>query len=384
MSEVRPLTAYDLELFYRGLSGHPFIAFGDLLDIMKGTGEWATAEGLPAWNQIYGAFVWAQINQESVAFGMLPKTTWVRSGWRVKKGLSTTHDTIAIPELGTLPDSVKLEIDIVRARPKIQTIVFNVSDVVEALATISIDDVFGSMNQVRAEFGIEFAKLINRQLLEKNTKSEGAGNQFESIDRIVGSYDEKVNCPETGTVNIYNLNRDAGESWADAVVLHNEGTNRELTDELIRLLLVKAREKGANTNVLLTGYDTYAKIQGIYMTFVRYVDIGTTKVQLGVNGVQTVSGGEVGIQVATLYGLPLLQSVDTPSDGIQRLYALDLTDWEGYGLPRGGMSILRPVEYFETREYLLLNKYVIKGAYRIVGETVFRGIAFQGKVRDII
>lgn len=379
---ARRLTTYDLEMFYKGLSGHPFTVFGDLLDIMKADMPWDTSVGLPAYNQVYGALVWAQINQESVAFGMLPKTTWLRSGWRVKTGLSTTPDAIGIGETANLPDSVRLQIQVVKASPKIQTLVFDVSDVVEALATLSMDDVFGTMHQVRAEFGVEFAKLINRQLLAKNTTSDPtAGNRFESIDRIVGMAGE----PGAGNVNVYGIDRSTN-SWANSYVSHNNGTLRELSDDLIREALAGVRAKGGNTNVMLTGYDTYAKIQGLYTVLLRFVPYKEMMVQLGVNGVETVHGMDVGMRVASVYGIPLLQSVDCPrdGDGIQRLYLLDLTDTEGYGIPRFGISILRPVEYFETREYLLLDKYVIRGAYRIVGENICRALAYQGKIMDLM
>jgi len=111
-----------------------------------------------------------------------------------------------------------------------------------------------------------------------------------------------------------------------------------------------------------------------------------TKAQFGVNGVQTAAGLEAGIQIASLYGIPVIQSVDTPNDGsgsISRMYFLDCSDPEGYGFPRLGISVLRPVEYFESRDYVLLNKFVIRGAYRFVGEVVARFLYGQGKLRDI-
>ncbi len=381
---VRKLTQYDLESFYAGLAGHPFLSLGDIYEIQKTAGEVSTAVGQSVYNQAYGAFVWAQLNQEANAFGMMPKTTWPRSGWRVKTGSAASDASdLAITETASLPNAVYPEIATVRATPKIEVETFEVSDVLEALAGVGVDDIWGSVAQVRAEVGVEFAKMLNRQILEKNTSAGGAGSQLESLDRIVGSYDEKMNCSDVNTANIYNIDRDTAASWADSVVLHNNGTARELTDSLVRQLLVETRKKGANTNVLLTGYDTYAKIQEIYTTFVRYNDLGTMNVQFGINGIETAAGAQLGFQVATLYGLPVIQAVDTPADTIQRLYALDLTDTEGYGLPRLGISVLRPAEYFETREFLLLNKFVIKGAYRFVGEVTARGLAYQGKLRDL-
>jgi len=382
MSVARPLSVRDLELFYMGLSGHPFLEYGDVTEIMKAAGEISTGVGTAVYNQVYGAYVWAQINQEANVFGMLPKTTWPRSGWRVKTALSTTEDTLGISETGALPDAVRPEIVTVKASPKVQVVTFEVSDVVEALVEVGLDDIWGSVNQVRAEMGVEFAKLLNKQLLKD--MDTPAGYLFESIDRVAGSSDEY----DAGLVDaetdpdIYGIDRSAND-WANAQVLHNSGTDRDLTDELIRELLNECKKAGANTNVLLTGPDTYAKIQGIYMNFIRYMPMSETSVQFGVNGIQSAEGLDTGIRVAALYGIPLIRSVDVASDTIQRVYALDTTDPEGYGLPRLAISVLRPVEYFQTNDFLLLNKFAIKGAYRTVGELVCRTLPFQGKLRDL-
>jgi len=383
MTGVRPLTIRDLEMFYMGLSGHPFVDFADVVEIMKAAGEISTGLGTAIYNQVYGAYVWAQINQEANVFGMLPKTTWPRSGWRVKTGLSTTENTLGISETSALPSAVRPEIATVKANPKVQVITFEVSDVVEALVEVGLDDVWGSVNQVRAEMGVEFAKLLNKQLL-KDIETP-AGYMFESVDRVCGSADElDSQGKDPALANIYGINRQTN-TWANAQVLHNSGTLRDLTDELIRELLNECKKAGANTNVILTGPDTYAKIQGIYMNFIRYLPMSETKVQFGINGIQSAEGLDAGIRVAALYGLPLIRSVDVPKDGdgIHRIYALDTSDPEGYGLPRMAISVLRPVEYFETRDFLLLNKFVIKGAYRIVGELVCRTLPYQGKLRDL-
>jgi len=41
------------------------------------------------------------------------------------------------------------------------------------------------------------------------------------------------------------------------------------------------------------------------------------------------------------------------------------------------------VEYFESRDYILLGKFVVRGAYRFIGELVARFLFGQGKIRDI-
>jgi len=152
-------------------------------------------------------------------------------------------------------------------------------------------------------------------------------------------------------------------------------------------MLSETRKRGANTNVFVTGYDTFAVLSTLFMNFVRYLPMGETQVSFGVNGVQTAEGINAGIRVASINGIPVIQTQDIPvgsgSGEVGYIYALDTTDTEGYGLPRLAFSLLRPLEYFETREFLLLNKFVVKGAFRIVGETVARYLPGQGKIRDI-
>lgn len=384
MVDARFITVEDIEMFYTGAAQHPFILHGDLLEILKSTGTVATSiTGIL--NKIYGALIWAQLNQEANVFGMLPKTTWVRSGWRVKTAMGTSTETaISITETAALPNAVYPDIALVHAAPKIQAEVFDVTDVVEALSSVSADDIWGAAHQVRAEIGTEFVKLLNKQLMLKvaNTKANQSPNSLTEIDRIVSKHDEQGF--STNYSDIYNLDRDSADQWADAYV-NDSSSNRDLTDELVRTLLMNTRSRGANTNVLLTGYDTYATLLGLYMTFVRYSPMSETKAQFGVGGIQTAAGLETGIQIASLYNIPIVQSVDCPADsgGISRIYALDCSDPEGYGFPRLSISVLRPVEYFESRDYVLLNKFVVRGVYRLVAETTARFLAGQGKLRDL-
>jgi hypothetical protein len=383
----RYLTPMDLEYFYTGTPGHPFVVHADLLDMIDiqkalGTVETATTGVL---NRIYGALLWAQMNQEANAFGMLPKTTWVRSGWRIKSAFAVDDFAdIGLAETSALPPSRIPEVRTLYATPKMHVLPFDVSDVVEALASVSADDVWGAAHQVRAEIGVEFAKQINRALLAKVYNP--AGRQvIDTIDRIV-SNDAEYSGAQEGWEDVYGIDRST-ESWANAYV-DMSSTLRDLTDFMIRNLLMHTRARGANTTVLLTGYDTYAVIQGIYLTFARQSNPMTVdRAQFGINGITTAEGSNMGIQIAKLYDIPLVQSVDAPkgngSGEISYLYALDISDPEGYGFPRLSISVLRPVEYFESRDYILLGKFVVRGVYRFVGELVARFLFGQGKIRDI-
>ena len=386
MMDARYITAEDIEIFYTGGTQHPFILQGDLLELMKTAGTVATTT-TGILNKVYGALVWAQLNQEANVFGMLPKNTWIRSGWRVKTAMATSTDTdISISETASLPATVYPDIQLVYATPKIQVETFDVSDVLEAMSSVSSDDIWGAVHQVRAEIGTEFVKLINKQLTHKVAEAPSDSTRskaFESIDRICSKAGEQGYT--SGWEDVYGIDRDTA-SWANAYV-NDSSTLRDLTDSLIRNTIMECRKRGANTNVMLTGYDTYATILGLYMTYVRHLPLQETKVQFGLGGVMTAAGLDVGINVASLYGIPLLHSVDVAKGAgtgeISYMYFLDTSDPEGYGFPRLGISVLRPVEYFETRDYLLLNKFAIRGAYRMIGEVTARFLYGQGKLRDI-
>lgn len=388
MSSAQYLTIDDIELFYTGGEGHPFQIASDLVEIAKGAGDFASSV-TGALNRVYGALLWSQINQEANMFGALPKTTWVRSGWRVKKAFGFTASggatSLGVTETGALPAPVYPDIQTVYAVPKMESEVFDVSDILEALATATADDVYGAVHAIRAEIGTEFVKGINQQILHTTAEvaSSGWSNQFETLDRVVSTPSE---FSTTTFSNVYNLTRTGADTWSNANVDFSS-TLRSLTDNMMRVDLQTMRANGGNPTVAVTGYDTYAVIQGMYYNFVRYLPLSETKAQFGVNGVMTGAGIEAGIQIASLYGVPLIQSVDAPNGGgtgeISRLFFLDTSDPEGYGFPRLGLSILRPLEYFETRDFVLLNKFVIRGVYRIIGETVARNLHGQTKIRDI-
>lgn len=383
---ARVITPLDLEYFYTGTYTHPFILPTDVIDyleIVKAAGTIETATG-GVLNRVFGALVWSQLNTEANWFGMLPKMTWVRSGWRIWYAFSDIDPTTAaISETSNLPAPVRPEIRMVYESPKIMVRTFEVTDVVEALASVSADDVWGASYQVRAIEGLTFVKTINRALGAKVAEAPTAWSAFEKIDRIVSKNGEQGF--GSGWANVHGIDRST-DTWANSYV-DDSPTLRTLTHEMILNALANTRKRGGNTNVIVTGYDTFAYLQNMYMTFIRYLPMGETQVEFGVGGIRTARGIDAGIKVASLVGIPLVQSIDTPSGGgsgeLQYIYFLDTTDVEGYGMPRLGLSLLRPVEYFETREFPLLNKFVTKGVYRIVGQTVGRHLPGQGKIRDI-
>jgi len=339
---------------------------------------------------VYGRYAWVQLNMESNLFGMLPKAPWRRSGWRVITARTSSTATGGTAEDGTLPDTVKPTWSTVSTKPKTVAHTFAVSEVQQFLATRSDDDATASLDDVRKYMAVEHAWHISKMLgTDVNTL---AGNNLESIDRVCSSYSEVSDSSiglDAGDADIYGIDRDAGASWADAYVDHNSGTDRDLTDTMIRTAINTIRESGGNPTMIVTGYDTYSKIQGLYDTQVRYNPLGQAKVQTGVEGVKTAEGIEAGINVATLYGLPLLVSQHVPKDTISRIYILDTSNPEGFDTPRLFMGVAKPTEYFESgmdspnKDPFTVGKLATKGMYRTMGELICKFFAAQGKIRDL-
>lgn len=399
---ARGLSQADLENFYSGANDHPFYNLGDMVDVHKTAGA-VDSSVTGVQNTVYGALVWAQLNNEANMFGIFPKTTWARSGWRVKKQFAeTTSTNLSLAETASLPSAKRPDIVTLKATPKLSAQTFEVTDVVEALAEISQDDMWGSVAQMRVEIGNEFVKHINKLVSRRvvgvaatGSETTGPGNSLISIDGIVGNKAETDAASAAAAQDIYGIDRsDSAYAYADSVVKYDVTNGVTLSDTVLREQLASARKNGGNTNVFVTGYDTYAKVLGMYTNFMRYMPISDTKVSFGINGVQSANGLDVGFNVSALFGIPLVTAVDVPGEvdssgnavttRINRIYGLDLTDTEGYGLPRIAMTLLRPVEYFETRDYALLNKFAVKGVYRMVGELVARNYVGQFKIRDII
>jgi len=386
------LKAEDIENFYLG-QANPFLSARDLVELQKATGAVTSDLGTGFYNPKYGALAWAQLNLESNLWGILPKSTFPRRGWRVITGMDGDYSSMAIGETGALPDATYMPIEAYKAEPKQVVDKFEISDIAEALAEVTDEDIAVNAEILRKQKAIFFAKKVNQMISRKalGSAADGsdteasAGLMFEALDRIVSSYEEAVAVGKPTAANIYGIDRSTAE-WANAYVDMSVGDPQPLLVERIRNAYKESLKAGANPNVFVTGYDTYAKILGLYEVFMNFLPMQETGVQFDVGGVKTAEGVDAGMKVASVYGIPIIQAVDIPNDGdgtLNRMYLLDTTDVEGYGLPRLGVSVLRPVEYWEINNPIITNKFALVGVYRMAGELIGRRLAGQAKIRDI-
>lgn len=340
------------------------------------------------YNPVFGAMAFSQLNNEANALGILPKYPWQHSGYRAITADATSVSYGGITQGGAIPDTIKPTFAEITVTTKEVAHAFDVSYIQEGKVKKG-DDAIGDMEFLRGYFAVRHAKDLNAQILiDANTL---AGTAFESIDRVTFSAAANTALSYTaGDEDIYGIDRSAS-AWADAVCDHNSGTDRYLTDPLIRSTLASLEANGARTNVILTGVDTKWRIFGLYQNQVRYQGIlrEDVEIQIGINGVNTEKGAGVGIRVATLYGIPLISSQNVPQDTISRIYFLDTTEQEGTGIPRLGLALMYPTLYFESGmsanppNPFAVNKFGTEGVYYTAGELVCTFLAAQGSLRDL-
>ena len=398
-------TIEDLEkVFYSG-AGQKFLSTDDLLSPFVTKDAAVTSGTTGVYNAVYGAQAWVQLNMEANTFGALPKVPWGRSGWRMITARAGTIGTGGVAETANLPATAKPTFAEASTKPKLVANNFENSEVQEFLATQGGDDAFASMSDLRTFMGVQHKEEMNYELNTQNGAL--AANNFESMDRIIGSYDELNSCSENDESTPYSAgdmdpygaastgawnDRDAGANTAvDAYVGHNSSTVRSFTDAVLQGLLQNTLTNGANPNGqhIQTGYDTWAQFNQLYDPQVRYNIMGAAKVQPGVNGIKTIEGREVGMTVSTWNGRPIIVSKDTVQDtgGISRIYMPDTSNPEGYDLPRLCIKVAKPTQYFEAGMNqgtpFAINKFGTEGMYRTSGEIICTFFKAQGKLRDL-
>lgn len=391
----RIITVSELKKWYEeGISN----VFWDVEGIRKGA--LTTSAGADYWNKVYGMYVWSLLNKESNVFGVLPKTDFPRSGWRVETALPTTYPNIAFAEDATLPTAVTPNYERMESDIKKAALQFEISRKL-LLKAKSGDDAVVEVDRLRREYATNFVKLINMMIARKYFGEDfSAGSDCENpsatgdyilpLDRIVSSAAEASALQVAGNEDVYGVDRSANSIY-DSVVKYSDAANgQELDTSLMLDALAEQWERGGKPNVILTGTRTYAYLFAMYETITRYFPAEMKNVQASVNGVQTPEGVNVGMRVMSIFGIPIITSVDIPVDrestgkGLNRMFILDTTDPEGNQYPRLAISVAEPPKYYELDNPLINNKTSVRGIYTFFGEVVARNLRVQAKLRDLV
>lgn len=338
-------------------------------------------------NNVYGAMAFYNLNTEANVFGAIPKYPWQHSGFRVITALGGASGDGGYNEAGALSDAIRPTVIEINVNAKEVEHNFIVSKKHDSLATRGQDDVFGSFEQARPVIATKHAKAINQQLLLDGDTL--AGTRMESLDRVTASsaYATAVSWT-AGDEDIYGIDRSA-QSWADAYVSHASGTDRVFSLDLLDDALGVLEQRGARTNLIVTGSDTKRKIVALARNSMRWSgSVREIRAQYTINGVQTDEGINYGDKVASFEYIPIIISADVAKDTISRIYVLDTTDNDAVGIPRLGISILEPTQYYEARAdngngVSANGGYKHRGFFYTSGELVCTALNMQGSIRDL-
>jgi len=319
-------------------------------------------------NAIHGAKAFFSGNNEANAWNILPKEPHVKSGFRLRTARGFTLATGGVADGGAVADTVKSTVVEVTAKPKLSQLTFEIGTMTDLLDG---DDRY-TFEEERVAKGEDHIMDIDAQLL--TDVDTPASANFESIDRVCSSQAETAITSAATDPDIYGLDRSASTAY-DAYVDHNSGTDRALTTAMIRTAITTIKQNsGKVPNVILTGYDTYEKIIALYESQARYMT--ESRVSVGVNGVQSMPGGDVGLSVSAIMGIPVLLDSNVVTDTISRVYFLNTNFLK--------LSIAQPTQLTVSDNVLDRGVFTKKGLYLTIGELWCTQFSAQGKIRDLL
>ena len=354
-----------------GISKRYGIRKDDLIDSSNPAG---------AYNTMFGAKVFNQLNTKSEVFKLLKKEAWTQSGWRV---LTQRHaQTNGVGEGGLFPDTDHPEITEVTATLKEIVTAFEMTSKAEILA--EADDGLGNLAAfMRKENGEAHAFAIDQMLLaDADVVTVQSAKNFETLDRVTMS-DAAAQALMTRTdIDMYGLTRQ-NESWADATVVHNSGTDRALELNMIDTLIQGALENGVNYDdlILLTGHDTYQNLKQLMQ--VQGHNAGTANYRYdlaqgqagNLNGVRGEGGIAFDSRVGSYDGIPIFISQHVAKDTTSRIHLLDMSQF--------AMRMAAPTTYVDNTNLAIRQKLSREYAFITAGELIVYKFNTSGSIRDL-
>jgi len=359
--------------------------------IRKADDTFETTDPTGAFNTMYGAAVFNQLNTKSEVFKLLKKEAWTQSGWRVLTGRHAT--TKGLAEGAAFGDTDKPDLAEMSATLKEIVTPWEVTTKAELLSEAD-DGIKGILNFLRTESAEAHAYYIDSQLTtsaETDFDAGGsdfaagqAGANFESLDRATATlaYASDAQSPLNNQAYVDMYSTDiSSASWFDAGYTHftDDGTNDALAlsniDDGISALL----ENGLDYNnlILLTGYDTYQNLKQLMQA--------TTGAAWNYNLAGAGAGSENGVtgeaglnfdsRVGAYDGIPIFLSQHMPKDGGSRMYLLDTA-----GL---AMRIAAPTTYVDNQNLAVLQKLSKEFAFVTAGELICYRRNTSGSIRDL-
>jgi len=343
--------------------------------ISKADDPYETTDPAGAFNVMYGASVFNQLNTKSEVFKLIKKEGWERSGWRVLTARGTT--TAGVAEGAAFPETDKMDMTEISATIKEIVTPFEVTTKAELLSEAD-DGIKGLASFLRKEQAEAHAFYIDQQLL--GTGDVVAGNDFESLDRIAMS-DAAANATFSARadIDIYTTIDRSAASWADATVSHNSGTDRALTLAMLDTIIEGALDNGVNYSdlIILTGYDTYNNLKQLLQSGTQTMfraPLGDTP-GANLNGVAGEGGVDFDTRVGAYDGIPIFLSQHVVADTTSRLFLLDMGNL--------ALRIAAPTTFVSNDNLSITQKMSKEHAFITSGELIAYKFNTHGSIRDL-
>lgn len=402
--------------------------WADSMDKMFGTGglmEKATFSSgdLGRDNRVFGEVLWQQVNVKTPLYGMLPKIAADEAPRDINSPRPVTFRSVFQPpsitqpaEGGAYGTPVVFQTREVEAQPKHSTIRFENTLLQELFAQIQDGVPFDNLTQIGEEY---FQRAFETQGVARAVESSNQnGETYEQqtalveLDRVIASADEEANGTDAGgnvfadgDLDIYGIDRSATGSgasneanWSDAVVDHNDGTDRQLTKDIITSTVNTLEDNGTRREnlVLFTGRDTAQVLSDIREDDFRYYgtdfNAGREVGDRGQDEAETRWGIPTTDQVSHFDGIPIVVGPHVPSDSLSRIFLLDMTTQSdpvtGFEVPKIGVETYIPMftevaGLGEQTNTLALGNLRNQVGMGITHEVVCTRFNHQAKIRDL-
>ncbi len=383
--------------------------YGGMLGLSKEYGiqkDNFETDSTAAFNVMYGAKVFSELNQESDIFKLLPKQPWTSSGWRrqASGGRSASASNLGMAEAAAFPTADHVDIETAEATMKEIVSPYTISTKAQVLG--KTDDGLGDVESfLREQSALDHAYYIDEMLVAQSHQ-KGTLLNFESLDRVCGANAELAFTGGGSSIyvendlDIYGLNRDSDGS-NDAYVLQgdtssNRGDVRFLTLSLVDTLIRNAIENGAKYEnlIFLTGYDTLEYWKGLIMDsntgtagngMWRMMTEGATPKNM--SGVLSQPGMNLDTRVGYYDSIPIFASQHLPiasaangsllsgETGATNIYLLDMEHLH--------FRVAVPTTHVASEDLGVTGKLARDYAFITGGELVCTKFSTQGKIRDL-
>ena len=360
--------------------------------IEKADNDFTVANQAAAFNVVYGAKVYNQLNQKSEVAKLLKKEPWTQSGWRVMTtrpvdngGNEDFSAGIAEGASFATIDTTAPTLKEVEATLKEIVTPYEISTKAELLSDAD-DGLKGLAAFMRKQMGDAHVFGMDQMLLA-DADTVVAAN-LESLDRVTTT-DAYCN-PSGGPLSdrtdgdMYNLTKQTEALWMDAGHCDAaDGSDRALTTAMLDNMIEGVMTNGANYSdlIMLTGHDTYMNIQqlltkggdGGAATILRYD--AAQEGAASQNGVLGQSGLNYDSRVGSYNGIPIFVSQHVTKDTTSRIHLLDL--------PQFALRVAAPTTYVANDNLAVTQSLTKQFALVSAMELITYRWNTSGSVRDL-